>query len=144
MTPTSLIPPTFPQKPLGGNVHLQYPFIPKGRWNCQYPFWALETVSETDVSPFRRGRKEVRMRKKKTLGLEGKRFLYPSLPQKVKGRPTATISMCFLYSMFGLDAFSLLCLGRKGKRKRKLPMNISCRASADFWVPCTPIKVPLE
>jgi hypothetical protein len=53
-------------------------------------------------------------------------------PQKVKDRFVGAISPC---RTFGLDAFSLLNLRREEARKRKIPMNISCSASTDFFVP---------
>lgn len=72
---------------------------------------------------------------KRKLELEGKSFVYPSIPQKVKDRPAGAISTCFLCSELLSWMLSLLRLEKEEARKRKIAMNISCSASADFLVP---------
>lgn len=77
-----------------------------------------------------------------------------SLPQKVKDRPAGAISACFLYSehlaciyflasslsRYGMyllspDTLHSCIWSEKRQENRKIPMNISCSASADFLVP---------
>lgn len=72
---------------------------------------------------------------KRKLELEGKSFVYPSIPQKVKDRPAGAISTCFLCSGLLSLMLSLLRLEKEEAIKRKTAMNISCSASADFLVP---------